>query len=128
MADTPFNRITRTTRWQNRILFGMLLLAIFMAGILIWGFQKILEQQQGRLSLNFSALVASLKEQETYLQALGSESGSLASLPRQVISRSTEKSTLKDSNSRIFEGRESVGRHAVHGAMRLADRLWTNAG
>ncbi len=109
MADTPFNKITRTTRWQNRILFAMLLLAIFLGGILFWGFHKILDQQQSRMLLNFSALVASLKEQETFLQQLASANRSLRALPDQLNSAFEEVDTYKDSNSRIFQGRDSVG-------------------
>ena len=44
MPDSPFSKITRTTRWQNRVLFGVLPLAIFLIAVLLWGSERIFEQ------------------------------------------------------------------------------------
>ncbi|MBN9322377.1 MAG: hypothetical protein J0H24_10090, partial [Delftia acidovorans] len=85
MPDSPFSKITRTTRWQNRVLFGVLPLAIFLIAVLLWGSERIFEQEQGRLALNFSAIVGSLQEQEIFLRRLKGRNESWKALPDQRI-------------------------------------------
>lgn len=75
--DTPFARITRTSRWLNFALFGVLPFALVLVGALYWGLNRIVEQERERLNLDFSILVGYIHAQEQFLSRLRSQSGSL---------------------------------------------------
>lgn len=109
MPDSPFSKITRTTRWQNRVLFGVLPLAIFLIAVLLWGSERIFEQEQGRLALNFSAIVGSLDEQEIFLRRLKTGNESLKTLPDQRIATFFDEPAPAQAGYRMFRGRESIG-------------------
>ncbi len=109
MPDSPFSKITRTTRWQNRVLFGVLPLAIFLIAVLLWGSERIFEQEQGRLALNFSAIVGSLQEQEIFLRRLKTGNESLKTLPDQRIATFFDAPAPAQAGYRMFRGRESIG-------------------
>jgi len=109
MPDSPFSKITRTTRWQNRVLFGVLPLAIFLIAVLLWGSERIFEQEQGRLALNFSAIVGSLDEQEIFLRRLKTGNESLKTLPDQRIATFFDAPAPAQAGYRMFRGRESIG-------------------
>ncbi|MCP4513795.1 MAG: hypothetical protein GY824_01010, partial [Delftia sp.] len=81
MPDSPFSKITRTTRWQNRVLFGVLPLAIFLIAVLLWGSERIFEQEQGRVAWIFAASVGSLQGREVCLRRLKGRNGSWKALP-----------------------------------------------
>ena len=109
MPDSPFSKITRTTRWQNRVLFGVLPLAIFLIAVLLWGSERIFEQEQGRLALNFSAIVGSLDEQEIFLRRLKTGNESLKTLPDQRIATFFDAPAPAQADYRMFRGREAIG-------------------
>lgn len=109
MPDSPFSKITRTTRWQNRVLFGVLPLAIFLIAVLLWGSERIFEQEQGRLALNFSAIVGSLDEQEIFLRRLKTGNEPLKTLPDQRIATFFDAPAPAQAGYRMFRGRESIG-------------------
>lgn len=109
MPDSPFSKITRTTRWQNRVLFGALPLAIFLIAVLLWGSERIFEQEQGRLALNFSAIVGSLQEQEIFLRRLKGRNESWKALPDQRIATIVDVPAPAQADYRMFRGREAIG-------------------
>ena len=109
MPDSPFSKITRTTRWQNRVLFGVLPLAIFLIAVLLWGSERIFEQEQGRLALNFSAIVGSLQEQEVFLRRLKGRNESWKALPDQRIATIVDVPAPAQADYRMFRGREAIG-------------------
>ncbi len=109
MPDSPFSKITRTTRWQNRVLFGVLPLAIFLIAVLLWGSERIFEQEQGRLALNFSAIVGSLDEQEIFLLRLKGRNESWKALPDQRIATIVDVPAPAQADYRMFRGREAIG-------------------
>ncbi len=109
MPDSPFSKITRTTRWQNRVLFGVLPLAIFLIAVLLWGSERIFEQEQGRLALNFSAIVGSLDEQEIFLRRLKGRNESWKALPDQRIATIVDVPAPAQADYRMFRGREAIG-------------------
>lgn len=81
--DTPFARITRTSRWLNLALFGILPFVLVLAGALSWGLKRIVEQERDRLNLDFSILIGYIHAQEQFLGTLRSHS---ASLPPENVS------------------------------------------
>ncbi|MNU44275.1 Sensor histidine kinase RcsC [compost metagenome] len=105
--DTPFARITRTSRWLNFALFGILPLALVLIGALYWGLNRIVEQERDRLKLDFSILVGYIHAQEQFLGKLRSHN---ASLPSENISSSI---TLRSSDvqerfgMQLFEGQNT---------------------
>ena len=82
---TPFARITRTSRWLNFALFGILPFALVLVGALYWGLNRIVEQERERLKLDFSILVGYIHAQEQFLSKLRSQS---SSLPLESVSSS----------------------------------------
>lgn len=81
--DTPFARITRTSRWLNFALFGILPFALILIGALYWGLNRIVEQERDRLKLDFSILVGYIQAQEQFLGRLRAHN---ASLPHEGLS------------------------------------------
>lgn len=75
--DTPFARITRTSRWLNFALFGILPFALVLVGALYWGLNRIVEQESDRLKLDFSILVGYIHAQEQFLGRLRAQHSSL---------------------------------------------------
>lgn len=75
--DTPFARITRTSRWLNFALFGILPFALVLVGALYWGLNRIVDQERDRLKLDFSILVGYIQAQEQFLGKLRAHSPSL---------------------------------------------------
>ncbi|CAB3830867.1 Sensor histidine kinase RcsC [Achromobacter mucicolens] len=81
--DTPFARITRTSRWLNFALFGILPFALILIGALYWGLNRIVDQERDRLKLDFSILVGYVQAQEQFLGRLRAHN---ASLPEESLS------------------------------------------
>lgn len=81
--DTPFARITRTSRWLNFALFGILPFALILIGALYWGLNRIVDQERDRLKLDFSILVGYIQAQEQFLGRLRAHN---ASLPEESLS------------------------------------------
>lgn len=81
--DTPFARITRTSRWLNFALFGILPFALVLIGALYWGLNRIVDQERDRLKLDFSILVGYIQAQEQFLGKLRAHN---ASLPAESLS------------------------------------------
>ncbi|WP_223283318.1 hybrid sensor histidine kinase/response regulator [Achromobacter xylosoxidans] len=77
LQDTPFGRITRTSRWLNLALFGILPLVLVLGSALFWGLQRIIEQERERLNLDFTILIGYVHAQEQFLNKLRSHSPSL---------------------------------------------------
>ncbi|MEN5157445.1 hybrid sensor histidine kinase/response regulator [Achromobacter spanius] len=75
--DTPFARITRTSRWLNFALFGILPFALILIGALYWGLNRIVDQERDRLKLDFSILVGYIQAQEQFLGRLRAHNASL---------------------------------------------------
>ncbi len=92
LQDTPFGKIARASRWLNLALFGILPLVLVLASGFFWGLQRIVEQEQERLNLDFTILVGYVHSQEQFLNKLRSHSGSLppenasATIPLHAVS------------------------------------------
>lgn len=87
----------------------MLPLSILVGGILSWGLQRIVDQQQERLELNFSAAVASIKEQEVFLQQSKFENRSLPGLLDHQAQEFKENPFAQAMSSWIVQERSSMG-------------------
>ncbi|UIP18378.1 ATP-binding protein [Achromobacter deleyi] len=110
--DTPFARITRTSRWLNFALFGILPLALVLVGALYWGLNRIVEQERERLKLDFSILVGYIHAQEQFLGKLRSQS---ASLPPENVSTSISlrASAVEERfGMQLFEGQNTAAEMA----------------
>ncbi|MFI7800579.1 sensor histidine kinase RcsC [Pseudomonas sp. DD1] len=70
MQSPPLTRIARNSRRLNIILFGVLPLVLVMGGILYAGFQRIIDQEQERIAVDFSLLTLYMAEQEILLKRL----------------------------------------------------------
>lgn len=107
MQNTAFNRIARTSRRQNWVLFGALPIVVLLAGALIWGMLRIIEQGKNRLTLDFMTLTGYAQEQENFLQQLHGQNSELQALPplRAMIVQDIQEQ--EDWPIRMFEGRET---------------------
>ncbi|WP_024530080.1 ATP-binding protein [Serratia fonticola] len=108
MQQTPFSRVTVTSLRQNKVLLGLVVLAIILAAGLYWGTQRIIGQERGRFALDFSTLVGYANEQEVFLRQLRHQNGLLSELPIKRVSSFNEMVSLPDRGGRLFEGRESA--------------------
>lgn len=70
MQDAPLRRIAQNFRQLNSLLFGVLPLILIMGSVLFAGFQRIINQEQERIAVDFSLLTLYLAEQETFLKRL----------------------------------------------------------
>ncbi|CUI32093.1 Sensor kinase protein RcsC [Achromobacter sp. 2789STDY5608621] len=68
--DTPLIRVIRASRRLNIVLFGILPLLLVLAGVLYWGGQRILQQEEEKLRTDFTVLVGYVHAHETVLQGL----------------------------------------------------------
>ncbi|MFD4836606.1 ATP-binding protein [Achromobacter sp. NPDC058515] len=106
--DTPFARVTRTSRWLYLALFGILPFVLVLAGAFSWGLNRIVEQERERLNLDFSILIGYVHAQEQFLGKLRSQS---ASLPPENISTpiSLRVSEVEERfGMQLFEGQNTA--------------------
>lgn len=68
--DTPLIKVIRASRRLNIALFGVLPLLLVLGGVLYWGAQRILQQEEEKLRIDFSVLVGYIHAHETVLQSL----------------------------------------------------------
>lgn len=70
MPNLPLRRIARNSRRLNLVLFGVLPLLLIMSGALLWGFQRIISQEQERISIDFTLQSRYMDEQQALLTRL----------------------------------------------------------
>ena len=75
--DTPFARITKTSRRLNIALFGALPFLFILASGFSWGFHRVIEQEQEALSLDFATLIGYVRAQEQFLDGLRAHRGAM---------------------------------------------------
>ncbi|WP_205412725.1 hypothetical protein, partial [Achromobacter dolens] len=68
--DTPLIKVIRASRRLNIALFGALPLLLALGGVLYWGGQRILQQEEEKLRVDFAVLVGYIHAHETVLQGL----------------------------------------------------------
>jgi len=68
--DTPLIKVIRVSRRLNIALFGVLPLLLVLGGVLYWGGQRILQQEEEKLRIDFSILTGYIRAHETILQGL----------------------------------------------------------
>lgn len=68
--DTPLIKVIRASRRLNIALFGVLALLLVFGGVLYWGGQRILQQEEEKLRVDFSLLIGYIHAHETVLQGL----------------------------------------------------------
>lgn len=107
MKETPFSKITHTSRRQNKVLFALVTLAVILTAGLYWGTQRIINQERGRFTLDFSTLVGYIHEQEIFLRRLRSQNEQLSYLPIPRVNSFREVTTSSEWGGRLFAGRES---------------------
>lgn len=73
MPDIPLRRIAQNFRRLNLILFVILPLLLIMGGALLWGGQRIINQEQERVAVDFQLLTRYMGEQKALLERLKSE-------------------------------------------------------
>ena len=106
--DTPFTRITRTSRWLNFVLFGVLPFAVVLVGALYWGLNRIVDQERERLTQGFSIFIGYIHAQEEFLGKLRSKNSALP-LEGEPAGVSLRAAAVPERYSmRIFEGQRST--------------------
>ncbi|MEN4918955.1 response regulator [Achromobacter spanius] len=105
--DTPFARITRTSRWLNFALFGIFPFAVVLVGALYWGLNRIVEQERERLNLDFSILVGYIHAQEQFLGRLRAQSAALPVESEQSDVALRTGSVPERYGMQVFEGQRS---------------------
>jgi len=106
MKDTPFGRITRSVRWLRLALFGVIPLLIMLVGGLYWGMQRIVAEQQEKLTIHFLLTANTIAQHERFLWRLQDENARLGAL------RFSEAAFLQQSpldgrpGWRLFRGQE----------------------
>lgn len=108
MQNTPIHRITRTSRRQNWLLFGILPIVVALVSALLWGGQRIIDRERDRLLVDFSTLVGYIKEQEIFLSQLRAQSQDLEAIPYSRVTSFHEVDAPADWRARLFLGQESV--------------------
>ncbi|CAB3850113.1 Sensor histidine kinase RcsC [Achromobacter deleyi] len=68
--DTPLIKVIRVSRRLNIALFGVLPLLLVLGGVLYWGGQRILQQEEEKLRIDFSILTGYIRAHEAILQGL----------------------------------------------------------
>ncbi|CAB3817454.1 Sensor histidine kinase RcsC [Achromobacter dolens] len=68
--DTPLIRVIRASRRLNIVLFAILTLLLVLGGVLYWGGQRILQQEEEKLRTDFTVLVGYIHAHESVLQGL----------------------------------------------------------
>ena len=101
--DTPFSRVTRTSRRLNLALFGVLPLVLVLAGALFWGGQRFIKQEQERLELDFSILIGYVHEQEEFLKKLQIQNSRLGENTLRTPDRIVDVPTANKDGLQIFE-------------------------
>ena len=66
--DTPLIRVIRASRRLNIVLFAILSLLLVLGGVLYWGGQRILQQEEEKLRTDFTVLAGYIHAHETVLQ------------------------------------------------------------
>lgn len=108
MQETPFSKITHSSRRQHWVFFTLIPIAILLAVGMYWGTQRAIEQEQRRFTLDFSTLIGYVNEQESFLRQLQRQNKRLATLPFLRVASFHEVSAPAGWSSRLFEGRESA--------------------
>uniref|UniRef100_UPI00333E672C hybrid sensor histidine kinase/response regulator n=1 Tax=Castellaniella defragrans TaxID=75697 RepID=UPI00333E672C len=70
MPDTSLHRYTRVSRWLNVVLFSMTSLMLVLSAVVLWGMQRIVNQEFERVFFDFSVLVGYIHEHEQALTRL----------------------------------------------------------
>ena len=63
--DTPLIRVIRASRRLNIVLFAILSLLLVLGGVLYWGGQRILQQEEEKLRTDFTVLAGYIHAHET---------------------------------------------------------------
>ncbi|PTX06093.1 hybrid sensor histidine kinase/response regulator [Achromobacter mucicolens] len=105
--DTPFARITRTSRWLNFALFGILPFALILIGALYWGLNRIVDQERDRLKLDFSVLVGYIQAQEQFLGRLRAHNASLPEESQATTIKLHATEVPERFGMQIFEGQHT---------------------
>lgn len=107
MKDTPFGRITRTSRRLNLLLLGILPLLLVLASALFWGLLHIMAQERERLTLDFSILVGYIHKQEDFLTTLRSQNKDLPNENLKSPIRMRDARAQERFGLQLFEGQQS---------------------
>ncbi|WP_197062146.1 MULTISPECIES: hybrid sensor histidine kinase/response regulator [unclassified Serratia (in: enterobacteria)] len=89
-------------------MFGLIALALVLATGLFWGTQRIISQERGRFTLDFSTLVGYAYEQEAFLRQLRAQNSQLSYLPIPRVNSFRQVATSPEWGGRLFEGQESA--------------------
>lgn len=108
MVQVQLARISRDSRRIYRVLNGLLPLVVLLAGALLLGGMKILDEEKARLDLDFKTLVAYIHEQELFLDQLRQRGRSIQEVPvprteklRRVVDPANQKMDF-------YEGQVSI--------------------
>lgn len=107
MLGTPFSRITHIARRQHLLLFILLPIAILLAFGMYLGAKRVIEQEQRRFTLDFSALIGYINEQDLFLHKLQKQNGRLATIPLLRATSFHEVYLPADGKFHLYEGRET---------------------
>ncbi len=70
MESSPIRRLARAQRQLSLALFGVIPLALMLAGTLCWGMLSIVEDQEELIAIHFSEITGDIREQEAFLMRL----------------------------------------------------------
>ena len=81
MQDSPFSRITRTSRRLNLALFGVLPIALVLISAILWSWQRLIKQEEEKLLLDFTVFMGYIEAEERFLQGFRTQNALLQGPP-----------------------------------------------
>ncbi len=106
--DTPLIKVIRASRRLNIALFGVLPLLLVLGGVLYWGGQRILQQEEEKLRIDFSILTGYIRAHEAVLQGLHAQG--LNPDGRRLVSATpvSETSGFERASWAFFDGQHAI--------------------
>ncbi len=106
--DTPLIKVIRASRRLNIALFGVLPLLLVLGGVLYWGGQRILQQEEEKLRIDFSILTGYIRAHETVLQGLNAQGLNPDGHRLVSVTPVTETSGFERASWEFFDGQHAI--------------------
>ncbi|WZB72776.1 hypothetical protein WJ968_17945 [Achromobacter xylosoxidans] len=114
MQDSPFSRITRTSRRLNLALFGVLPIALVLISAILWSWQRLIKQEEEKLLLDFTVFMGYIEAEERFLQGFRTQNALLQGPPSSPDVSWHETPPSERQGTAFYEGRRTAVFNALH--------------
>ena len=108
MQDSPFSRITRTSRRLNLALFGVLPIALVLISAILWSWQRLIKQEEEKLLLDFTVFMGYIEAEERFLQGFRTQNALLQGPPSSPDVSWHETPPSERQGTAFYEGRRPL--------------------